>query len=251
MRRITNKDLVKLGFPDVIVKNTYNWKGKKYAGTPSYVHEVIDKFYATAKALVSLYNKEIGTEMHTVSKKTKEYSVYLDGRLVFYFYQSWNHTYKNQHLTRIKDIVKKLLITYSFDKLREEVTKLSEEIMIKTSFTYFLKKYCICTDKRAAIRVLTDTLKKYEYANCRTIEKINSEEWTEEWTFSKEFKVDTQNLRMALRGYSKICIPKDGEWIYLGRMHLPEMESGILRFVVLSDREIVKEVYPSLILNIL
>ena len=247
MRRITNKDLVKLGFPDVIVKNTYNWKGKKYAGTPSYVHEVIDKFYATAKALISLYNKEIGTEMHTVSRRIDAYSVYLDGELVFSFYQSWRYTYKHQHLTKIKDIVKKLLAKHSFDELREKVMKLSEEMMMKISFTYFLKKYCICTDKRDAIKVLTDTLKKYEYANCRTVEKTNSEEWT----FSKEFKVDTQNLRTALRGYSKICIPKDGKWIYLGHMHLPEMESGILRFVVLSDRKIVKEVYPSLILNIL
>jgi len=98
--KITNEMLVeKFGFPDVILKNTWFWGGG-YSNRYKFIDKVVEEFYNALKTLIEkleLQNEYV-VEM-------KDYSVYLNGKLVFHFYQSRRHTYKKQNLKLIKEFI--------------------------------------------------------------------------------------------------------------------------------------------------
>jgi len=108
---ITNKILVeKFNFPDIILKNTWFWGGG-YSNRYRFIDEVVNKFYYALKNLI----ENLQLENQFVVKK-EDYSVYLNGKLVFHFYQSRKHTYKKQNLKIIKQIIKnnlhKIVVNY-------------------------------------------------------------------------------------------------------------------------------------------
>ena len=238
MRKITNKDLVKLGFPDVIAKNTYYWGGKKYAGTPSYVKAVVNRFYVTTKALIMIYNKKIN-DLYTVTKKD-EFTVYLNNKRIFYFDQSWRHTYKKQDLARIKGIIKELLNIFSFDELADKVKKLSKEIMLKMDFYYFLEEKGLFINlyyKTELKKEIREIIKKYDKIECIPIEYNN-----EEWNFGKKHLVDKKEILNYFKSKSYVYLLKDCNMIIM-------VKKG--SYIAITDKKVVNELIPVLILHII
>jgi hypothetical protein len=102
--KITNDFLIKeLNFSKIIKINTYFWGGRF---SYSYIDEVLENFGKNVLALTNVYNKITGKNYFV---KRDGYEIILNGKQVFYFYQSNNHTYKKQNLNTIKEMIKEIL----------------------------------------------------------------------------------------------------------------------------------------------
>jgi hypothetical protein len=104
--KITNDFLVnELDFNAIIKSNTYFWGRRTYSSS-SYTYDILEDVSRNVLALVNVYNRITGKNYFV---KKDGYRIILNGKEVFYFYQSRKHTYKNQNLNTIKEMIKEIL----------------------------------------------------------------------------------------------------------------------------------------------
>ncbi len=95
--KITNKDLVSiLNFPDIILKNTYNWRPHSDASIRRYVeNKILNDMFDALKNVIG--------DGHVIERKDN--TIYIDGVKIFSYNESSRNVYKAQNLTYVKTLI--------------------------------------------------------------------------------------------------------------------------------------------------